>query len=181
MKNLRKILSVFFVFSLLNFTYSQNEVLAPLIIESKLDTSNMIFERPKDYIEIPVIENRQMNYEKAYKHPDENFEVRYAVRTHNNNFYKQIFEMTVLNISGGKLPEYTIFGTEAVKKEFGADAGATVAVELGKEFGQDYKYCLLVYIHKNNVGDGYIFYLADDKDIITKYMNPIFHALRFKE
>lgn len=167
-----------------NFTDSQDTLHRDTVItvtfKNLLDSNNMTFEVPKDYIEIEPIENRQMNYEKAYKHPTERFEVRYAIRNQNFGFYKQIFEMTVLNISGGQLPEYTPFGTEAVKNEFGADAGATVMVKVGKEFGQDYKYCLLVYIHKNGMGDGYIFYLADDKKTINDLMMPIFHALKFK-
>lgn len=151
----------------------QQDTINTVTFESLLDSTNMIFEPPKNYIEIEPIENRQMNYEKAYKHPTERFEVRYAIRKHDFGFYKQIFEMTVLNISGGQLPEYTPFGTEAVKTEFGADAGATVMVTVGEEFGQNYKYCLLVYILKNNIGDGYIFYLADDNKTITNLMNPI--------
>jgi hypothetical protein len=148
--------------------------------ESLLDSNRMEFETPKGFIEIAPINNRQMNYEKAFKHPTQRFEVRYAIRSHDFGFYKQLFEMTVLNISGGQLPEYSVFGTEDVKAEFEADAGATVMVQVGEEFGQDYKYCLLVYIHKKGVGDGYIFYLADDPEIMLDLMNPIFHALKFK-
>lgn len=120
-----------------------------------------------------------MNYEKAFKHPTKRFEVRYAIRNHEMGFYKQMFETTVLNISGGQLPEYSSFGTEALKKDFNADAGATVMVEVGSEFGQDYKYCLFVYIYKQGVGDGYVFYLADENELIFNSIDPIFHALKF--
>lgn len=149
--------------------------------ETLLDSTKMKFIPPEDYKEVQPIENGQMNYEKAYRHPTEKFEVRYAIRKHEFSFYKQIFEVTVLNISGGQLPEYTNFHPEAVKNEFGADGGATVAVPVIKEFGQDYQYCLLVYIYKKGIGDGYIFYMADDKSLIPTLMEPIFHALRFKE
>lgn len=150
-----------------------------LTFEMLLDSTKMMFEAPKDFIEIEPIQNRQMNYEKAYKHPTERFEVRYAIRRHNFGWYHQMFEMTALNISGGRLPEYTNFGTEAVKKEFNADAGCVVTVLAGEEFGQDYKYCMLVYIFKKGIGDGYIFYMADDNEIIPDLMIPIFHSLRF--
>ena len=149
--------------------------------QSLLDSSGMEFTPPQDFIEIQTIKNRQMNYEKAYKHPSKEFEVRYAIRNHDFEFYQQIFEMTVLNISGGQLPDYTFFNPNSVKTEFGADAGATVLVEVGEEFGQDYKYCLLVYIHKKGVGDGYIFYLADDNNELNESMFPIFHSLKFKK
>lgn len=182
-----KLKQVFIIFALsvmANQSYSQDttstDSLKNLSFQSLLDSNNMEFEPPQGFIEIDTIGNLQMNYEKAFKHPSKRFEVRYAIRSHEYGFYKQIFEMTVLNISGGQLPEYTPFGTEAVKSEFGADAGATVMVQVGEEFGQDYKYCLLVYIHKKGVGDGYIFYLADDNEIISNLMMPIFHALKFK-
>jgi hypothetical protein len=156
------------------------EKLKLVTFDMKLDSMQMIFEAPSDYIEIEPIHNRQMNYEKAYKHPTENFEVRYALRKHNYGWYHQMFEMTALNISGGRLPEYTNFGTDAVKKEFNADAGCTVGVEVIEEFGQEYKYCLLVYIYKKGIGDAYIFYMADDNTIIPDLMMPIFHALKFE-
>jgi hypothetical protein len=150
-----------------------------ITFEMLLDSNNMVFNAPKDFIEVEPIQNRQMNYEKAYKHPTKRFEVRYAIRSHNFGWYHQMFEMTVLNISGGKLPEYTNFNTEAVKNEFNADAGCVVSVPVGEEFGQDYKYCMLVYIFKKGVGDGYIFFLADDKKIIPDLMMPAFHSLKF--
>jgi hypothetical protein len=115
-----------------------------ITFEDLLEWNKMEFIVPEGLIETLPLENMQMNYEKAYKHPTKRFEVRYAIRNHDTGFYKQIFEMTVLNISGGQLPEYSQFGTEAVKEEFNADAGATVMVEVGSEFGQDYKYCLFV-------------------------------------
>ncbi|MGB4849830.1 MAG: hypothetical protein WBP41_18030 [Saprospiraceae bacterium] len=166
-----------------NFPYKQNTLIRdslPHLFEALLKLNNMTFNAPRGYIELKPINNGQMEYEAAYKNPSEKFEVRYAIRNHDYNYPKQIFEMTVLNISGGFLPTYTTFTLRSVKKEFGASEGATVVVEPVKEFGSDYKYCLLVYIHKKDVGDGYIFYLADNIEIINRLMEPIFHALRFK-
>lgn len=178
---MRQILLTIAFYPLLGF--SQDTLVADTndFFQTLLDSTNMAFEPPEGFIEIEPIPNRQMNYEKAYKHPTERFEVRYAIRHHDFEFYVSMFEMTALNISGGQLPEYTGFNPEAVKEEFGADAGATVMVQVGEEFGQDYQYCLFVYLFKKGVGDGYIFYLADDNTIIPDLMNPIFHALRFEE
>ncbi|MEM6265752.1 MAG: hypothetical protein AAGI38_24840 [Bacteroidota bacterium] len=181
---LKQAFTVLAVFVIVDQSFSQDSTAVDSTVtgafQSLLEANNMEFETPQGFVEIDVIENQQMNYEKAFKHPSEKFEVRYAIRNHNFGFFQQMFEMTVLNISGGQLPDYTPFGTEAVKSEFGADAGATVLVQVGEEFGQEYKYCLLVYIYKKGVGDGYIFYLADDKDKIPDLMMPIFHALTFK-
>lgn len=169
-----------------NIIYSQDKTIKDstsneVTFEMLIDSNNMVFSRPKGYIEIPTIHNRQMHYEKAFKHPTERFEVRYAIRNHNFGWYRQMFEMTVLNISGGQLPEYTKFDTNAVKEEFNADAGCVVTVVPGKEFGQEYKFCTLVYLFKNGVGDGYIFYMADDNNLISELMDPIFYSLKFDD
>lgn len=175
-----------FQISLLGYHNSTNAKTIQINLKSDttfeylLKQNNMMFDVPKGYKEVKPVPNGQMNYEKAYKHPSLKFEVRYAIRRTDFEYPKQIFEMTVLNISGGTLPSYTSFEATAVKEEFGADGGATVMVEVGKEFGQDYKYCLFVYIHKKGIGDGYIFYLADDKETIGDLINPIFHALKFR-
>lgn len=183
MNKIRQIFCLLAAFVIPNLCYSQDttsvDSTTPLSFQSLLDLNEMTFIEPAGFIEVDTIGNRQMNYEKAFKHPSENFEVRYAIRHHEYGFYKQILSVTLLNISGGQLPECNYFGTEAVKSEFGADAGATAMVRVGEEFGQDYKYCLLVYIHKKGIGDGYIFYLADDHEIIPDLMLPIFHSLKF--
>jgi hypothetical protein len=49
------------------------------------------------------------------------------------------------------------------------------------EFGQDYKHCLFVFLHKQGVGDAYIFYMTDDNTKIPDLMMPIFHNLRFTD
>jgi hypothetical protein len=51
---------------------------------------------------------------------------------------------------------------------------------VGKEFGQNYKYCMLVALHKSNIGDAYYFYLSDTKDDFNNNMDPAFHSLKFK-
>lgn len=158
-----------------------NQGIVPTLFDTLLIESGLSFSPPEGMTEIAPIENMQMNYEKAYIDKDANFEVRYAIRQHDFNFPQTMFEMTVLNISGGQLPDYTAFSSQAVKEEFGADAGYTVLVNVGKEFGQNYKYCLLVYTFKKDVGDCYTFYLADDVFLISERMEPIFHALRFND
>jgi hypothetical protein len=177
-----KNLFILFLISVSGALFAQDTTTVdPYSFEALLDSCNMEFTAPLGYKEVSVIENMQMNYEKAYKHPTKNFEVRYALRRTKLNLPESMIMVTVLNISGGQIPEYNMFGTDAVKKEFNADSGGAASCTLGPEFGQDYKYCLLVYIHKNNVGDGYIFYLSNDNEIIPDLMEPLFHNLKFRE
>ncbi len=149
--------------------------------EVLLDSAQMVFTPPKGYVEITPTENNQMNYEKAYKHTTEKFEVRYAIRRHNFKFFESIFQMTLLNITDGQMYEYNFFNPNAVKTEFHGDIGASVLVKPGEEFAKEYKYCLMVCVNKKGIGDMYCFYLGDDTALITKLMKPIFYALKFKE
>lgn len=167
-----------------------------------LKQGGLVFTAPEGMVETPVIANRQMNYEYAVKYPGKSFEVRYAIRPldnlikdhekneknkkpgdvyiHPNTLYSSLFQVTLLNISGGQLPEITEFGKEAVKGEFNADWGAVALVEVGKEFGQNYTYCLAVSIHKNDAADAYFFYLSDSREEIEELMDTAFHSLKFK-
>ncbi len=194
-----KILSLpVFLFLLLSFKSDK----LPETFQNLLDRSQLVFEKPEGLIFVKPIENRQMNYEYAVKYPDKNFEVRYAIRPldelikahnekeakkkpgdiniHPNKLYKSLLQVNTLNISGGEMPEVTNFGKEAVIKEFNADWGAASFVEVGKEFGQEYKYCMLVALHKDNVADAYIFYLSDTEENFDELIFPAYHSLRFK-
>lgn len=169
--------------------------------QEKLLKAKMTFEMPKGFQETAIIANNQMNYEYAIKHIEKNFEVRFALRplddllkayhekesnkkpgevnVNPNKFYQGSFVATAMNISGGKMPKGSPFPQEAVKAEFNADWGAMTIVEAGKEFGQEYKYCMLVAIHKDNIADAYYFYLANDQETLKELVQPVFHCLKF--
>lgn len=173
-----------------------------------LNRAEMTFDNPSEYSETQPIENLQMNYEYALINNTKDFEIRYAIRPldemlknynereknkkqgeinmHPNKLCTATFLTVAINVSGGKLssgdkfPKIIEFKPEAVKKEFNADWGAFTMVEVGQEFGQNYKYCFLVAIHKDDVGDAYCFYLSNTKENIAKNMQASFHSLRFK-
>ena len=170
--------------------------------QEKLLEAKMSFEMPKDFKEVPIISNMQMNYDYAIKHVEKNFEVRFALRPldnmlktylekeknkqageinmNPNKLYQGSFVAIAFNISGGKmLKGSSTFPPEAIKAEFNADWGAITMVEAGKEFGQDYKYCFMVAIHKDNIADAYYFYLANDQQTLKEQMQPVFHSLKF--
>lgn len=164
--------------------------------------ANMIFEMPKGFTELPIIKNRQMNYEYALKHPRARLELRYAVRPldtllkryeermnhkkpgdvyiNPNNFYSTTFQATLANISTGDMPEMKEMDPSNVHKEFNADWGATAVINVNETFGQKYKYCLVVALHKDNAGDAYYFYLANKKQDLDHAVGPVFTSLKFK-
>lgn len=169
--------------------------------DSLLLRSHLQFTLPENYTAILPQNNRQMNWEAAFRHPELKFEIRIAVRPmdtaianyeenmktkeagdvfiHPNKWYESVLQATILNISGGQLPEYAVFDEKDVKDEFNADWGATVMVPAGDEFAFGYAYCLLVTIHKHNTGDAYVFYMFDDPDLIGEELEEVFHLLHF--
>lgn len=155
--------------------------------------------KTKEYTEVKPIKNYQMNYEYAIKHNQKNFEIRFAIRPYDtykkqkedseknnekliefDSLKESIFQVTIANISGGQFLTPTLFPPEAVKEEFNADWGGVVSCRLGKEFGQDYKYCLAMTIYKKEVGSAYIFFVTDNSEDLHTLVEPVFHALKFE-
>jgi len=185
------------IFLLTSFT----PVSLPKAFTDLLSRADMMFEAPDSLLPAKIIENKSMTYEYAIKYPDKNFEVRYAVRpsdhlwkefelaektrkkgdinTNPDSAYLSLFQTVILNCSGGEFREITAFEKAAVKSEFNADWGGTVFFHPRKEFGQQYKYCMVVALHKSRAGDAFIFYLSDTRDNFNDLVLPAFHSLRF--
>jgi hypothetical protein len=171
---------------------------AQLLVRSKLD-----FVMPDAFLPVKCILNTQMDYDYALKSPGKKFEIRYAIVPmdsalvkyerrkkrgekvdHPNKDSEPSYRATLLNIGMGgtsnmQLPKITYLDSTTLKKEFHADWGASAVVDLGSDFGQDYRYCLTMILHKDFTGDAYIFFLYDDKEdnVLAK---EYFHTLKFK-
>ena len=198
MKKITSLAIGFFLLVLTSFTTEKTTS----AFQEKLLKAKMNFEMPKGFQETAIIANEQMNYDYAIKHVEKNFEVRFSLRPLDdmlkahlekeknkkpgeinispNKLYQGSFVAIAFNISGGKmLKGSSTFPPEAIKAEFNADWGAMTIVEAGKEFAQDYKYCMMVAIHKDDVADAYYFYLANDQQTLKEQIQPVFHSLKF--
>ncbi|UOQ96298.1 hypothetical protein MUN81_13675 [Hymenobacter sp. 5317J-9] len=115
-----------------------------------------------------------------------------------NEMYQTLFRTVKLNIGPHAQPGQSMddmlaaefaqplneFPAAAIKEEFGADWGATAILQPRASFGQRYKQCLVVALHKRNAADAYCFFMFDDqadlKDVV--FGDPAkspFHSLRF--
>ena len=181
--------------------------------QNTLDLAGMTFTMPKDAVAVPVVKNVQMHYEYAVTFKDQPFEVRYAIapmgysvaeaynggkgvtprktEAKDNDMLAKVFAMNIaMNVAGGvDSPDksWQDFPPEAVKREFGADWGNTRLIEIkNNSFGTEYKHCVMVTLHKNDVASAYIFYLSDTKENLMRLMNELiaktgaFYALKFK-
>jgi hypothetical protein len=166
-----------------------------------LNEAKMNFSKPKGFEETIVIVNKQQNYDYAIKSSTSPFEIRYIIKPlgnlykeyerkektrkpgeanlNPNTFHATILQSTIYNISGGTA-DIIEMDKQLAKKEFNADWAATAFVMLDKEFGQDYKFCLVSALHKDNVGDAYCFYIANTKETLDSLAQPAFHGLKFK-
>ena len=165
-----------------------------------IDTIGLTFTMPAGFKEIAVKENNDLWYSFAIKDKDADFEVRYTVwslkptcaeyekckldtnctMVNPNVIYKGRIQANVLNMSGGQDYEIGPFPTQAVKKEFNADAGGSSFFEFNCGFGKGYKYGQMVYLHKDKVADVIITYMSNDRKTHSDHMLKAFHALTFK-
>lgn len=116
-----------------------------------------------------------------------------------NGLYETLFHTISLNVSAGNPANANMaeampaefarpinqFPSQAVKAEFGADWGGTALLQPGPEFGQTYKHCLLIGLHKKGAADAYCFYLFDNQQDLTEVVfgdpkKAAFHSLRFQ-
>jgi hypothetical protein len=116
-----------------------------------------------------------------------------------NGIYKQVFHTIVLNIGVGGQTNPDMgqalqaefarplkeFPSSAIKAEFGADWGATDLIQPGPEFGQTYKHCVLVGLHKDGAADAYCFFLFDNQKDLAEVVfgdpaKAAFHSLCFQ-
>lgn len=163
----------------------------------------MLFNKPGSLVSVNAKKDSPIIYQYALKYPGRQFEVRYIVvpldsqvaqykASQNdtsitaidpNLFFNKVFTVFTLNASGSIFsygPQVKYFNLEGTKNEFNADEMGTVMVSPSSEFGEDYLYCLIVGIHKNNVADAYYFFLFNDLRAFPALMKLPFHALKFK-
>ena len=189
------------LFTLLISAHAHAQQALPTEFTDLLKRNKMKFEFPSLYKIVPTVDNPHMNTDLAIEFPLEEMEVRYAIHPLDNYIkeykaYKKrknpnesmadpnilarpFLTASILNISG-EFVDYQEFPATSVKNEFNADWGATTMVIARPEFGQQYKYCLIIALHKDNVGDAYIFFLAKDNEVISRNLMTAFHSLKFK-
>lgn len=149
-----------------------------------------IFNEPDGYISVPPKKNLDMNYNYALKHPKVKYEVRYALRPIPKEIPKEkankLLDVSVFSITRNIAQSGSIKNSQSLdpkyKRTFGADDGISAVVEnMTSDFANGYKNCMLIGIHKDNIGEFYIFHLFDNNDDVKQYIGEIFFSLKFKD
>jgi hypothetical protein len=166
-----------------------------------------VFTEPKGYNVVSPVKNRDMSYEYVLQHPKRKYEVRYALRPtpqkaindykewlktkdqHKgtvvgdpNKWFPLEFQAILFNIgqaAPSTKPAY--FPEKAVKAEFGADSGLNAYIRnMKSQFAGPYKECNMVGLHKDGVGQFYIFHLFDSSKESLDLQAETFYSLKFK-
>lgn len=165
-----------------------------------LNRAGLSFTEPEGWTETPVISNNKMHYEYAITNAAKTVEIRYTIRpidslliryqemkqkggtiVHPNNYFKPALMATLMNISSGaRAPQMKPYDSLAVKKEYGADKGITAVTMPAPAFAQNYKFCMVSAIQKDNIGYAYIFVLFNDQQDIKALPMTVWYALKFK-
>ncbi|NNU33301.1 hypothetical protein HK413_02360 [Mucilaginibacter sp. S1162] len=210
MKKVSLLLLTIFIVSSANAQSAADSTLQKF--SALLDETGMVFKKPEGTIQIPIVKNMQMHYEYAVKYADKPLEIRYAIaslkdrvdeynewkknpkpgeiRTDPNTLAKSMAYVVALNVGGGAMDKsigFNAFPPQDVKAEFGADWGGTSIIPVkNTSFGTDYKWCLMLVLHKNSVADSYVFYLTDTREHLNGLLKDdaamvAFYALKFKQ
>ncbi|MFA7274292.1 MAG: hypothetical protein WC044_10500 [Crocinitomicaceae bacterium] len=169
-----------------------------------LKKNHLEFVLPPGFTDVTCLPNDELSYQGAMIHGLDTFEVHYTVESlaplikqykknlgnplvrlaHPNNFWrgKYLQNMQVLSkIPGKDVKMGREFDEEVVKKEFNGDAGAITLFDLhSTSFAPEFKYCLMMVLHKNFECDVYVSFLGNDREVIEKMALEAFHALKFK-
>lgn len=175
----------------------------PAEFASEMDRAHMVFSMPDSVTEVPVFANGQMHFEYALRTAD-SLEIRYSIHPLDsevlaykaflahpkpgqkevdpNKLYKVIFQTVLMNVSQemGKFRPVKEFDSAAVTNEFHADWGAFTPITPKGKFGEGYRYCLALAIHKNDLADAYVFFLANDPNKFRHWLPTFFYCLRFQ-
>jgi hypothetical protein len=196
---MQRLIFSFVLFLFAGSTFAQDQ-LTQTEFESYCDSVGLKFNIPEGYTVIPTIENRDLWYSFAIINADSSMEVRYtiwplqtmlkeyeeslkdsnSVMIHPNKIYDGRVQTNVLNMTGGQWYDVGPFPTQAVKKEFNADAGGSCFFEFNCEFGKGYKYGQFMYLHKDDIADVIVTFMSHDKETHSDLMFVGFHSLTFK-
>ena len=199
MNTTKTFLTLILLLVLTSVAFSQDNLPKP--ISKLLNRANLTFQKPVGFQQTKTIDNRHLKYNYALKDSKRNFEIRYVIRPldstlvnyeefvknneksfiiHPNKMHSMLFKEIILNLSGGRHSKITEFDKKSVSQEFNADWGAMTFIEVGKEFGQNYEFGMILAIHKDNIGDAYCIFLSKNEVGFKELLADGFHSLKFK-
>jgi len=197
---MKHLLLLLFSTALISHTANGQQQLSAADFLELCDSVGLAFKMPKGYTRTDAKKNPDLGYCFAIRNEEQTMEIRYSIRLlqplfvqyeaalsdsnttmiNPNQIYRSMMHANVLNVTGGRWYQVMPFPSQAVQKEFNADAGGSCFVALDSEFGEGYDYAQLMYLHKDDLADVYITFMSNDQAAHPDLMLVGFHALRFR-
>ena len=162
-----------------------------------LAESELVFSKPENYEELPPGANDVLNYEKAIRSPDQQLEIRFAIRPINrmtidyedphgavpdpNHIFPLVFESLISRLSQGRYSPSREYSSEDAKKYFNADWAAVAVFDASPEFKTNFKQGFALALHKSRVSDAYIVFLYNNYSEVKPLIDQAMTSLTYRE
>jgi hypothetical protein len=149
---------------------------------------------PGKYSPVPIRENNDVAYDKAFRDPKTGIEIRITLRpyeedlplpTRNLDFSRTFFMTGILNLTHGNKTGSASPLSALPAEMFNADDAAMLAVRwkennnFSGSFGEGFRAALAVFLNKEKIGDAYIFFLFADPAQAQTVDEKALQVLRF--
>ena len=171
--------------------------------KKSIRSNDLEFFMPKGYVETTLNSNEALLYDFAISKGAEDFEIRYKIHSlkkelkahkknlknpvermvHPNFIWKMTLITQIKTLSGNDEAQLQMreFEEEAFSSEFIGDAGGICFLDVSNEINSDYKYAIVMAIHRNFKADVYVTFFGNDKENLQDNSIEAFHAIRFSE
>lgn len=95
-----------------------------------------------------------------------------------NSLCKSMMTVAVLNASNNKKMNYEVVTSATIRKLYNADWMASALVEVPYE-SIGFKFCRIICIHKDDVGEIYIYYLTNKTKLLQQIDSAMSGAVKF--
>lgn len=167
----------------------------------KLRKYGLEFYLPKEYVNVPLVQNPALPNEFAISKDGEDFEIRYEITplkkelkaykknlknptlklAHPNYLWKARINnrIATLSLKEEKAPQLREFSSEAFNEQFMGDGGGICFFPVALDSQLGYQYAITMVIHRNFEADVYITFLGNDREKLEELSLEAFKAMRF--
>ncbi|MBL4755313.1 MAG: hypothetical protein JKY52_17175 [Flavobacteriales bacterium] len=194
---MRYLLPIFFL-GFVSISTAQTDSITEF--DSLLSRAHLTYTLPEGHKDLDIEFLHKIPHNKAIGPTDSSYQIRYWIRPldtwvadHNkkskkekknsmqpNALCKSMMMLAVLDASNNKSQGYQESQyPELTKQTYNADWEASTIVESGWP-QVAFKYCYIWCLHKDDIGDVYIYVLADKKEDFSKIIGNISTSIKFK-
>lgn len=168
---------------------------AEVSFDRLLEETGLVLKKSADFEEIRPPSSSLFAFEKAFRHKEVALEVWYAVRPiarveikysdphssapNPDHIFPMIFQAMVGQMATHGHSPSRVYPVDIARALFNADWAAATLFDTDPALGTDYALGLLVAIHGNGKGDGYMLFLFDDGKTAKPPIDRALGLLRF--